>query len=363
MASLHQEATRHKEYSLIFAFIAFITLFFFKDNQNFALIVVVNIISLVGILTSAISVVRHADVLAHRLGEPYGSLILTMCIVALEVCLISILMLSGDTAPTLLRDTLYSIVMIVLCGLVGISLLFGGAKHSTQCVNLEGVNQYIISIIPLAMIVLVLPVTLVNYTFTTTQMIFVSLFCITIYSVFLIVQTRTHQSFFIYDDEDEDETSHHGKPSAHSNKWHIAWLLVHLILVIAITKINANSLNTLLSTLSAPAALSGFIVACLTLSPEGLGAIKAIFNQQVQRGMNLLFGSVIATISVTVPIVVIIALITGKNLVFGLSLSNAILLVCVLMLTQASFSTGRTNKLTGITHLVLFFAYLMIMFK
>lgn len=360
MANTHSNITKYTEYPIIFAFIALICIFVFNGNENFGIIIIVNIVSLIGILTSAISVVRHADVLAHRLGEPYGSLVLTMCIVVLEVCLISILMFSEETALTLLRDTLYSIIMIVLCGLVGISLLLGGAKHSTQFVNLEGINQYVISIIVLSVIVLILPMTLENHTFSVFQMIFVGIFCIILYSVFLIVQTKTHQEFFIH--EDNDTFSSHEGHSNSKNKWHIMWLLIYLVFVISITKLNASSLNIMLDTFNAPVALSGFIVACLTLSPEGFGAIKAILNKQVQRGMNLLFGSVIATISLTVPIISVIALITGKELIFGLSLSNVVLLVCILMLSQTSFSTGKTNKLTGIAHLVLFFAYLMIMF-
>ncbi|MFV0480497.1 MAG: sodium-potassium/proton antiporter ChaA [Campylobacteraceae bacterium] len=357
------ETTRHKEYSLIAAFIAVITLFIFGTTQNFAFIVVINIISIVAILASAISVVRHADVIAHRLGEPFGSLVLTLCVVLLEVCLISILMVSGDTAPTLLRDTLYAIIMIVLCGLVGISLLLGGRKHSTQYLNLAGIGQYLISIIPLAVIILILPIAFENHTFKTWQLILVSIFCVALYSIFLIVQTRTHKSFFIYEDEDLSGDSHHGKPSSHSSKWHIMWLVIHLICVIAVTKLNSGMLGTLLTTLNAPAVFTGFIVACLTLSPEGLGAIRAILNKEVQRGMNLLFGSVVATISLTVPIVVIVSSLIGKELVLGLSLANAILLSVTLLLCQSSFATGKTNKLTGIAHLVMFGAYLMVMFS
>lgn len=124
------------------------------------MVIGINALALIGILSSAFSVVRHADVLAHRLGEPYGSLILSLSVVILEVSLISALMATGDAAPTLMRDTLYSIIMIVTGGLVGFSLLLGGRKFATQYMNLFGIKQYLIALFPLAIIVLVFPMAL-----------------------------------------------------------------------------------------------------------------------------------------------------------------------------------------------------------
>ncbi len=152
--------SRHQEYSLILPILALVILNFWGNTSNFAAIIIINLIALVGILSSAFSVVRHADVLAHRLGEPYGSLILSLSVVVLEVSLISAMMATGDAAPALMRDTLYSIIMIVIGGLVGVSLLLGGRKFATQHVNLVGIKQYLMAIFPLAIIVLVLPSTL-----------------------------------------------------------------------------------------------------------------------------------------------------------------------------------------------------------
>lgn len=138
--------SRHTEYSLIFPIAALVVLNLWGSTANFPLIVGINILALVGILSSAFSVVRHADVLAHRLGEPYGSLILSLSVVILEVSLISALMATGDAAPALMRDTLYSIIMIVSAGLVGFALLLGGRKFATQYVNLGGIKQYLMAI-------------------------------------------------------------------------------------------------------------------------------------------------------------------------------------------------------------------------
>ncbi|EPT6931408.1 sodium-potassium/proton antiporter ChaA [Cronobacter malonaticus] len=355
--------TRHKESSLIFPVLALAVLAFWGSSQSLPVIVGINALALVAILSSAFSVVRHADVLAHRLGEPYGSLILSLSVVILEVSLISALMATGDAAPTLMRDTLYSIIMIVSGGLVGVALLLGGRKFATQYVNLFGIKQYLIALFPLAVIVLVFPMALPGGNFSTGQSLLVAMISAAMYGVFLLIQTKTHQSLFVYEHEDEsDDDPHHGKPSAHSSLWHAVWLVVHLVAVIAVTKMNANPLEALLSHLNAPVSFTGFLVALLILSPEGLGALKAVLNNQVQRAMNLFFGSVLATISLTVPTVTIIAILTGNDLQFALGAPEMVVMLAALMLCQISFSTGRTNVLNGSAHLALFAAYLMTIF-
>lgn len=354
--------TRHKETSLIFPVFALIVLYFWGNSASIPAVAGINILALVGILSSAFSVVRHADVLAHRLGEPYGSLILSLSVVILEVSLISALMATGDAAPTLMRDTLYSIIMIVTSGLVGFALLLGGRKFATQYVNLFGIKQYLIALFPLAVIVLVFPMALPAGNFSTSQSLLVALISAAMYGVFLLIQTKTHQSLFVYEHEDDGDDPHHGKPSAHSNKWHAAWLIIHLIAVISVTKMNAMPLEALLNWMNAPAAFTGFLVALLILSPEGLGAMKAVLRNQVQRAMNLFFGSVLATISLTVPAVTLIAILTGNKLVFSLGAPEAVVMLASLLLCQISFSTGRTNVLNGSAHLALFVAYLMTIF-
>ncbi|MBD9642691.1 MULTISPECIES: sodium-potassium/proton antiporter ChaA [Pantoea] len=353
------EKTRHTEYSLIFPVAALAVLSFFGNQTALLPVIGINLLALVAILFSAFSVVRHADVLAHRLGEPYGSLILSLSVVILEVSLISALMATGDAAPALMRDTLYSIIMIVTAGLVGFALLLGGRKFATQYVNLAGVKQYMIAIFPLAILVLVFPNALPGGNFTTTQALIIAAISAAMYGVFLLIQTKTHQSLFVYEHEDDGDDPHHGKPSAHSSLWHTAWLIVHLIAVISVTKMNANPLESLLTELNAPAQFTGFLVALLILSPEGLGAIKAVLMNQVQRAMNLFFGSVLATISLTVPAVTIIATLTDQQLVFGLEPPQMVIMSAVLILCHISFSTGRTNVLNGAAHLALFAGYLL----
>ncbi|MGM3162478.1 sodium-potassium/proton antiporter ChaA [Dickeya undicola] len=353
--------TRHHEYTLIFPLLALLTLTLWGDTRSLPFMIGINLLALVGILASAFSVVRHADVLAHRLGEPYGSLILSLSVVILEVSLISALMATGDAAPTLMRDTLYSIIMIVSGGLVGFALLLGGRKFATQYVNLGGIKQYLMAIFPLAILVLVFPAALPEGNFSVAQSIIIALISAMMYGVFLLIQTRTHQSLFVYEHEDDgdDDDPHHGKPSAHSSAWHAIWLLVHLVAVIGVTKMDSPQLEGLLEAMNAPSQFTGFLVALLILSPEGLGAITAVLRNQVQRAMNLFFGSVLATISLTVPAVTLIATLTGRTLDFALDLPHIVVMLSVLVLCHISFSTGRTNVLNGSAHLALFAAYLM----
>ncbi|MGE9552225.1 sodium-potassium/proton antiporter ChaA [Erwinia amylovora] len=361
MTAQESVKTRHKETTLLLPVAALIILSFFGHASSMPVIVAINLVALVAILSSAFSVVRHADVLAHRLGEPYGSLILSLSVVILEVSLISALMATGDAAPALMRDTLYSIIMIVTCGLVGFALLLGGRKFATQFVNLAGVKQYLIALFPLGILVLVFPNALPGGNFSVTQALMISAISAAMYGVFLLIQTKTHQSLFVYEHEDEgdDGDPHHGKPSAHSSVWHTLWLIVHLVAVIAVTKTDATPLESLLTRLNAPEGFIGFLVALLILSPEGLGAIKAVLANQVQRAMNLFFGSVLATISLTVPAVTIIATLTGQQLIFGLEPPQMVLMLAALLLCQVSFSTGRTNVLNGAAHLALFAGYLI----
>ncbi|EMJ9774314.1 sodium-potassium/proton antiporter ChaA [Morganella morganii] len=360
MNVMKRKKSRHKETSLIFSFLAIVILFFFGKTNDLLVIVLVNIISLIAILFSAFSVVRHADVLAHRLGEPYGSLVLSLSVVILEVSLISALMATGGAAPELMRDTLYSVIMIVITGLVGISLLLGGYRFATQYVNLVGIKQYLIAIIPLAMLVLVFPSTLPEENFSVVQVIIFAAVSAIMYGVFLVIQTHTHKDLFIYEYEDDmDNASQHDITSKYSTTRHGVWLVIHLIAVITVTKMNAITLESLLTVLNAPKQITGFLIALLILSPEGVGAIKAVLLNQVQRAMNIFFGSVLATISLTVPVVAIISLITGQTIIFGLDIPHIMILSTALLLSHISFSSGRTNVLNGASLLAIFVGYLV----
>ncbi|MBY5920264.1 calcium:proton antiporter [Ferrimonas balearica] len=314
------------------------------------------------VMISIFAVVRHSDALAIKLGDPYGTLILTLSVVLLEVIMVSSVMLTGESNPVLARDTMFAVIMAVLNGLVGITLLIGGIKFRSQVFNLDGLKSYLVAIIPLAMLCLILPSFTSSNSFgnmsagLTWTLVITS---IALYFVFLYVQTKSHTHFFV-DADHEDKHTHHGP--LESNLYHSILLICYLLVVIVLAKNLAIPINDSITLLGAPAALGGLVVALIILAPEAVGAIKSALSNQLQRAMNLFFGSVLATIALTVPAVLLISGMINEPIRLGLKPAEMVLLVTTLMMTTVSFSSGKTNTLNGATHLVLFVAYIILMF-
>lgn len=314
------------------------------------------------VMISIFAVVRHSDSLAIKLGDPYGTLILTLSVVLLEVIMVSSIMLTGGSNPFLARDTMFAVVMAVLNGFVGITLLIGGMKYHTQTYNLDGIKAYLVAIIPLALLCLVLPNftssdALGNMSLSLTWTLVLT--SVALYAVFLFVQTRSHTDYFI-DADNEDQHEHHGP--LHSNTFHSVMLVSYLIIVILLAKSLAIPINDGITEMGAPAALGGLVVALIILAPEAVGAVKAAITNQLQRAMNLFFGSVLATIALTVPAVLLISGVMNEPIQLGLAPAEMVLLGATLLMTSVSFSSGRTNSLNGVAHLILFFAYIILMF-
>lgn len=323
-------------------------------------------------LASAFAIVRHAESLAGLLGEPYGTLVLTLAVIGVEVLMISAVMLTGKDQPTIARDTMFSVVMALLGGMTGISLLMGGLRHHEQDYNLQGANAYLAMIIPLAVIGLILP----NFTTTTEgptlspfQSIFTSVMSLGIYSIFLAVQTSRYRSFFISPDTtgapeiEVDEADLHGEQETESTPYHAILLVCYILPLVLLAKQFAVPLEHATVVLGAPVMLSGFLVALLILAPEAMSAVRAAVRNQLQRSVNILLGSVLATIGLTVPAVLLIGLIADKTIHLGLSSVNSIILVLLLGLSTITFSNVRTNALLGAVHLLLFLAFIMLMFQ
>jgi Ca2+:H+ antiporter len=319
------------------------------------------------ILMSAFAIVRHAESLAELLGEPFGTLVLTLSIIGVEVLMISAVMLSGDGNPTMARDTMFSVVMILLGGIAGVSLLVGGLKHHEQSYNLEGARTFLALIIPLAVLGLILP----NFTTSTSagtlsafQSIFLSAMSLGIYGIFLGVQTSRHSDYFIAPVEThrrEDDLIH-GHHETHSTTYHAIFLLLYILPMVLLAKRLAVPLEYGTDVLGAPDVLNGFVVALLILAPEAMSAVKAALNNQLQRAVNILLGSVLATIGLTVPAVLMIGLVTESTIMLGLSPVNTILLALLLSVSTITFSNSRTNAMLGAVHILMFAAYLMLMF-
>ena len=315
------------------------------------------------IMLSAFAVVRHSDILASLVGEPFGTLILTFAITAIEVMMIAAVMLTGPPVSFLARDTMFAVVMIVFNGMAGLALLLGGLRYHEQSYNLQGANAYLAVIVPLAVIGLVLP----NFTLSgegptlsTLHEIFVIIMSLALYGVFVAMQTLSHRRYFL-GPEEEEPAPHAGEVRA--APWHGALLLAHIVPIILLSKQIAAPIEFGLDLFNAPETVVGFLVAVLVLSPEALASLRAALANQMQRSINLLLGSVLASISLTIPAVLIIGLLTERTVILGLAPVDMIMLLLTLALSTLTFASGRTNALLGAVHLLLFFAYLMLIFE
>ncbi len=317
------------------------------------------------VMGSALSVVRHADCLAIRLGEPYGTLVLTLSAISIEVLMISAMMLHGENNPTLARDTMFAVLMILLNGMVGLSLLLGGWRHGEQQYNLQGANAYLGVILPLAVLGLMLPgftTTTSGPTLSPIQEEFLILLSVGLYAVFLAIQTTRHRAFFVSGEEEEG----HGQGHAfhlRGTPVHAALLVAYLMPVVFLAEKLAVPLDFGIEILHAPTALGGVVIALLVATPEALSAVKAAMHNRLQRAINILLGSVLSTISLTIPAVLGISLWMDQSIKLGLEHADFLMLALTLAVSVVTFASGRTTILQGAVHLLLFFAYLMLLFE
>jgi len=334
-------------------------------GHPFALIVVFLWLFAV-ILWSAMSVARHADCLAVKWGEPYGTLVLTLSAITIEVVMVSTAMLHGENNPTLGRDAIFSVMMIALNGFVGLSLLIGGLRHREQYYNLQGVNSYLNVIMTLAVLGLVLPnftTTTGGPTFSTEQQIFLIVVSLFLYAIFLVIQTMRHRGYFM----ESEQAGVAASPSHHSlhvqsTAFHAPMLLLYLIVVILLAEKFAIPLDNSMEKFGLPQEFGGAMIAALVLTPEGIGAVEATLRNQLQRSINILLGSVLATIGLTIPAVLTISLVTKRPVTLGVQGGNLPLLLLTLAVTVVTFTSRRTNVLQGCVHLLLFAVFVLLMF-
>src|SRR6266513_1092795 len=317
------------------------------------------------ILWSAMCVVRHADCLAIKLGEPYGTLILTLSAISIEVVMISTAMLHGANNPTLGRDAIFAVVMIALNGLVGLSLILGGLRYREQHYNLQGVNAYLNLIMPLAVLGLLLPnftISSSGPTFSTEQEIFFAAVSLLLYAVFLLIQTLRHRGYFLDVKETATKHSPHHLARIRSTGFLALMMLLYLAAVIFLAEKFAVPLDNSIEQFHMPQAFGGAVIAALVLSPEGLGGITASLHNQLQRSINILFGSVLATIGLTIPSVLTIGLLTKRPVALGVEGGNLPLLLLTLAVCVVTFTSRKTNVLQGCVHLLLFAVFVLLIF-
>src|SRR5215469_9359026 len=304
------------------------------------------------ILWCAFGVVKEADHLAEILREPLGTLILTLSIVMIEVVLISAMALGGKSAPTLGRDTMFAVLMIVLNAAVGLCLLLGGLRHHAQAYNLQGAVAYLAVIIPLSVIALILP----DFThavpigsLTLTQAASFTLFTVLLYGIFLAIQTGRHRDFFVELDANRGkETAAAGVPDTRRVRAgelgrHTFLLLLTMLPIVLLSKPLAKLIDYGIAALGAPAALGGLLVALIVFMPEGMTALQAALDNQLQRSINLCLGAATSTIGLTVPAILGIGIATGKPVILGLDPSSVTLLLLTLLLSTLTFSGARTK--------------------
>lgn len=320
----------------------------------------------------AFAVVRHAEGLATLLGEPYGTLILTLSVTGIEVALISSVMIIGENKPALARDTMFAVLMIVLNGLIGLSLTIGGFRHRLQVYNLQGAQAYLAVLIPLAVLGLILP----RFTYSAPggelsrlQAPFFIGLSVILYGIFLAIQTLTLSDIFQqprYEGADAAKTKDKSGGGGHGPVLGVAAHTVGLVLamlpIVLLSKALAMYVDFGISVTGAPAALSGFLVATLVLTPEGLSAIQSAKRDRLQRAVNICLGSALATIALTIPSVLILGWLTGRPVELGLGSSGIVLLSVTLLLSIVTFGSQRTNILLGAVHLAIFASYVMLIF-
>ncbi|MEK6269646.1 MAG: hypothetical protein N2B57_02715 [Planctomycetales bacterium] len=316
-------------------------------------------------LVSSFSVVRHAEKLAEYLGEPYGTLILTLSVVAIEVAVISSVMVHGANNPTLARDTIFAVVMIVLNGVVGVSLLVGGIRHFEQSYNLRGANAYLGVLIPLSLLGLVLPRVAdsaagghLSYMLTIYLIISTTL----LYVVFLGIQTTRHRDLFRAGGDAQPERSGIQPGNVICCIWYGVLLVLTIIPIVALSEPLAEIVDRTLEESHFPAALGGVLVATLVLSAEGITALKAARSDLLTRSINISLGAALSTIGLTIPCVLAISMIFGKPIILGLNWVDAFLLGLTLMVAVVTFGSGRTGVLQGAVHLLLFATYIVSIF-
>ena len=318
---------------------------------------------LVILFGTVFAAVHHAEVIAERIGEPYGTLLLTLAVTVIEVALIATIMLGEKPTPTLARDTVFAVVMIVCNGLVGICILAGGLRYREQDFQVTGANVYLSVLIVFATITLILP----DYTLTTpgpvyseAQLGFVSVVTIILYAVFLYTQTIRHRDYFII--ESDGGGGDAGHASNRTLMLSMALLLVSLLAVVLLAKKFSLVVDAGAAAIGAPPAFAGILVALLILLPESVSAIAAARKYELQKSINLALGSSLATIGLTIPAVAIAAYALDKTLLLGLDQREVVLLVMTFFISMLTFGIGRTNILFGLVHLLVFAVFVFMVF-
>ena len=314
-----------------------------------------------GLIGAVIAAVHHAEVVAHRLGEPFGTLVLTASITIIEVALIVTLMLGGGADKAALpRDTIFSAIMITCNAVVGLCLLVGGLRHHEQSFHIVGTNTALATLIALSTLTLVFPAfttSSAGLTYTTAQLIFAAVASLALWSAFVFIQTVRHRDYFLPTDNVADEDSHAPPPPSRLAWTSFALLLVALLTVVGLAKVISHNLEAALDAAGAPKPVLGIVIALLVLLPETWAAVRAAYANRLQTSLNLALGSALSSIGLTIPAVAATAIVAGFPLVLGLEPKELVLIVLTFLVASITLASGRTHVLLGAVHLVIFAAF------
>jgi len=320
--------------------------------------------AVIALVAAVFAAVHHAEVVAHRVGEPFGTLVLALAVTIIEVALIVSMMLAGGPDKAALpRDTIFAAIMIICNGVVGVCLLVGGLRHREQSFRVEGATAGFGALIALAALSLVLPsftVSSAGPTYTESQLAFAGIASLVLWAVFAFFQTVRHRDYFLPAQAADDEQAHAAPPSAGLAWASFTLLLVSLVAVIGLAKVLSPSIESGIAQAGAPKAVVGIAIAMLVLMPETWAAVRAARANRVQTSLNLAIGSALASIGLTIPAVAATAVLLDLPLMLGLDPKDLALLVATFLVGTITLGTGRTNLMQGAVHLVLFAAFLFL---
>lgn len=327
---------------------------------------ILGIVCVAALIGAVIAAVHHAEVVAHRVGEPFGTLVLAIAITVIEVALIVTMMLSGGPDKnTLPRDTIFSAVMIICNGLVGLCLLIGALRYREQTFHIVGANAALSTLVALTTLSLVLPVFTTSSTgptYTKGQLLFAAIASLVLWGVFVFVQTVRHRDYFLPVDNAADEDTHAPPPSTRLALASFGLLFVSLIAVVGLAKVMSPAIEAGLVAAGAPKGVIGIAIAILVLLPETWAAVRAARANRLQTSLNLAFGSALASIGLTIPAVAFTSLLIGMPLVLGLDPKDLTLLLLTFLVASITLVAGRTHVMLAAVHIVIFAAFLLLAF-
>ena len=321
-------------------------------------------VAAIALVASVFASVHHAEVVAHRVGEPLGTLVLAVAVTVIEASLILSMMIAGGPAKAALpRDTVFAAVMIIANGVVGLCVLLGALRHREQSFRVEGAGSALAALVALAALTLVLPsftTSTAGPTYTPSQLVFAAVASLALWAVFVFVQTVRHRDYFLPVSDPANEEAHAAPPS-NARAWaSFALLIASLVAVVGLAKVLSPALERAIAAAGAPPAVIGVAIAILVLLPETVAAVRAARADRLQTSLNLALGSALASIGLTIPVVAAASLALDIPVTLGLAAKDLVMLTLTFVVGGLTLASGRSNLLHGAVHLVIFAAYLFL---